>query len=79
MEEDIIYVCTENFCIQRVDDEGFEVENEAFWVHKGTTWKLIDGYEKWDEYNLHDLDEFAYISINKASLDEYFSKREDLY
>ena len=29
------YICIEEFSIQRVDDDGFEIENSQFVIEKG--------------------------------------------
>ncbi|MDA3730045.1 hypothetical protein PBV87_00770 [Niameybacter massiliensis] len=70
----MVYKCIEGFEIQLIDDDGFEVENKQCHITKGSTWELVDYAEKWDEYNLTQIDNEKYgrMAINKDTLDGYF-------
>ena len=58
--ENMKYECIENFDIQKVDDDGFEIENAIFVIKKGSTWELVGYAEKFDEYDLIQIDKNKY-------------------
>lgn len=75
------YRCLEDFRVDRVDDNGFTIENEFFIVEKGTVWNTPEDENfrlTGGEIRLEN-DDLEWIEITKKYLKRYFVEIREKY
>lgn len=73
------YKCKQSFCVDKYDDDGFLVENEAIVIEEGKIYELDEsGYMMIggsDQVHL-DADDGSWLEITKGTLEECFELLE---
>lgn len=73
-----IYKCINEMQIDKCDDNGFIIENEYFYVEKGSVWEWDNEFRNnEDMIRLDKLSKdnvYSWVEIPKDTLDEYFEE-----
>lgn len=74
------YKCKQSFCVDKYDDDGFLVDNEAIVIEEGKNYELDEsGYMMIggsDHVHLDTIDDSSWLEITNDDLEKYFKLLE---
>lgn len=70
------YKCKKSFCVDKYDDDGFLIENDAMVIEEGKIYELNESGHMMmggkDHVHLDAVDDNSWLEITKENLEEYF-------